>query len=60
MAVKSKMSEAIVDEILNELGSRKGFNHWWDDIDEDIQGEIEEALISAVIRVLNKGDKHWQ
>lgn len=33
-----------VKKILNMLNDRKGFDGWWDDIDEEIQNEIAEEI----------------
>jgi len=38
----------LVERIFHELESRKGFDHWWDNIDEMIQNEIFNALIAVV------------
>ena len=39
------MATDIVEAILNELRGRKGFDWWWDDLEEDIKQEIRESLI---------------
>ena len=46
-----KAQEA-VDKILDDLTSRKGLRHEWDDIDEDIQKEITEEWISIVMSAM--------
>lgn len=33
-----------VEEILDELYGRSGFDHWWDNIDSSIQQEVKNAL----------------
>ena len=42
----------IVTAILDELQGRGGFDHWWDDIDEEIQEEITNSLILTVQAVM--------
>ena len=42
----------IAAAVLSELEGRKGFDWWWDDLDEDIQQEIREALTERVAAVL--------
>jgi hypothetical protein len=43
----------IVEAIIKELNGRGGFDHWWGNIDEDIQDEIIESLIN--ILPINEG-----
>ncbi|GAA0196928.1 MULTISPECIES: hypothetical protein [Bacillati] len=38
------LEQAIVDE----LYARRGFDYWWDDIDEDVREEILEALAETI------------
>lgn len=38
----------IYTAVFEELESRKGFNWWWDDLDEDIQDDIVEAVVAAI------------
>jgi len=45
-------AKAIVDDVFKDLRTRKGFNWWWDDIDEDIQDEIRSDLHDVVFRHL--------
>lgn len=47
------MSTEIVMAILEELRSRKGFDWWWNDLDEGIQREIREELMVIVDRKLD-------
>lgn len=41
-------------EIMDSLYNRKGFDDWWDNIGEDIEGEIENELFEIIDRRLNK------
>ncbi len=38
------MEKEIVNEIIDALCNRGGFDSWWENIDEDIQNEIKEEL----------------
>lgn len=38
----------LIDNILEELNSRGGFDDWWCNIDEDIQEEIIENLVNIL------------
>jgi hypothetical protein len=49
--VKKVKAKQVVEVVLNELGGRGGFDHWWDNIDEDIQDEIREKLVKLVMEV---------
>ena len=42
------LSKTIVDAILTDLKDRKGFDHWFGNIDKAIQKEIKRALRKAV------------
>ena len=42
----------IIDSILRELKDRKGFGHWWDNIPEEDQIEIEQDLAQIVENAL--------
>jgi len=43
------MSELeLVEKLLSELGSRGGFDGWWDFIDEDTQEEIKDNLVNII------------
>lgn len=37
-----------VDLIIRELKARSGFDSWWDSVDDDIQEEIRQSLISIL------------
>ncbi len=57
--ITKKLSEKIRDKVLEALGDRKGFDYWWDELDEDIQDEISGYLDQAIQEVLDdnlKGD----
>jgi len=41
-------AEKIVNNIMDELEGRKGFNHWYWDIEPDIKDELIQKLISIV------------
>ena len=43
-----------VSEILDVLYSRKGFDNWWSNLDDDIEKEIENELKDIIERRLNK------
>jgi hypothetical protein len=60
------MEKEIVNEIIDFLNNRKGFDDWWGDIDDDIKNEIKQELENIVkskqIKVLNNLDdkiKSW-
>ncbi len=42
------MEKQIVEEIIDFLRDRGGFDHWWDGIDEETQEEIKEGLEEIV------------
>lgn len=41
-------ADAIVTDVMEELNGRGGFDHWWGNIDPDIQKEIGEDLRTLV------------
>ena len=41
-------AENIVSKVLDALNDRGGFDGWWGGIDDDIQQEIIEELVSIV------------
>lgn len=43
-----RLASRIVETVLREFSSRKGFDWWWEDIDEDVQQEIREALTALI------------
>ena len=48
--VTEKLAYVIVDNILQELLGRSGFDDWWDDIDYDIQDEIMNELAKIIVK----------
>jgi len=42
------MEKEIVNEIIDALCDRGGFDGWWGNIDEDIQNEIKEELVNII------------
>lgn len=48
----SELAKVIVDEILTTLNQRKGFDWWWDPLDEEIQQEIYNLMVSDVDRFI--------
>ena len=48
----SSLPQRLVQEVFTELYSRKGFDHFWDDIDRDIQQEIIDSCTHRVVDVL--------
>jgi hypothetical protein len=55
------LAERIVFRVMDELNGRSGFDHWWSNIDADIQNEILNDLHQTVERELNKkGQPHEQ
>jgi hypothetical protein len=42
------MSDALAQAVLDVLRQRKGFDHWWDHIDADIQREILEEIATLL------------
>jgi hypothetical protein len=46
------LASTIVKVVLDELESRAGFDHWWDDIDADVQEEISDELKLKVLALL--------
>ena len=46
------LASTIVNAVLMELEGRKGFDWWWDDLDEDIRQEITDELKLKVLALL--------
>ena len=42
------LAEMIVDQVLDELQRRAGFDGWWDGIDLDTKADIRSVLASKV------------
>jgi hypothetical protein len=38
----------LVDVVLKNLADRSGFDHWWDDLDVDVQLDIINSLEAAL------------
>lgn len=51
------LAEMIVDSILGDMDDRKGFDHWWHGIDEEIQEEIKEDLEAKVEKILKANSR---
>lgn len=48
MASDREAVERAADAALRVLEDRKGFDWWWDDLDEELQQEIRAAIIEAI------------
>jgi hypothetical protein len=48
------MFEEATMNALAVLQSKKGFNWWWDDIDEDIQADIFADMVEAIRTIILK------
>ena len=48
----SNNAQRIIKKVFDDLYDRGGFDHWWDDIDSDIQQEILGALVRHVETIL--------
>lgn len=46
-------AERIVFRVMDALGDRSGFDHWWYNIDADIRNDILDELCQAVESELN-------
>ncbi len=46
------------DVIIDELLKRGGFDAWWEQIDEEIQLEIKDALNRVVVKKMNADVNH--
>ena len=44
----------VVDVVLKTLADRSGFDHWWDDLNADVQLDIIEKLESKVGALLER------
>lgn len=42
------MESQLVDKIIAILWNRKGFDDWWDNVEEEFQQEIREALNAEI------------
>ena len=41
-------NDEIETKVIDELRNRKGFRHWWDDIDEETQQDILSCIASRI------------
>ena len=48
----NKKAQRIVGAVLEDLKSRKGFDWWWDGIDNETKEEIESELHTVVMAEL--------
>jgi hypothetical protein len=44
----AELSRRIVCLVINNLNSRKGFDWWWHDVDDETKLELMESLIEQV------------
>jgi hypothetical protein len=49
----SQLAENIVQATLKELNGRKGFDDWWDYLDDETIDELTQALVDVVDQELN-------
>ena len=47
---KVTLAKSVTQLILSDLKSRRGFNHWWNVIDEDIKDEIYDSIIELIYK----------
>jgi hypothetical protein len=47
-------SEQLVIKILDFFSNRKGFDYWFQDLDEEIQNDIRECLAEVIAKELEK------
>lgn len=41
-------SDELAFDIINTLGGRRGFSAWWESLDEDIQEEIMDEIVTTL------------
>ncbi len=46
------LAQQIVETVLDDLYGRKGFDGWWDNLDDEVTKEIHEVLARQVTQVL--------
>ena len=51
------LAERIVYEIINNFYSRKGFDDFWDDVDDDILNELIDDQVKMVSSIIEEHDK---
>lgn len=49
---KKPIETRLVDAVIGELEDRKGFDHWWHEMDDEIKDEIVEALEDKVRKII--------
>ncbi len=52
----NKKAKNIVKKLIEDLTDRCGFDHQWDETDEEIQKEIKKIWIGIIKEELLKGD----
>lgn len=45
----------VVDAVIDALADRSGFDHWWDNLPEEIRDDVVSELEQAVTCVLARG-----
>jgi hypothetical protein len=54
----SDRARAAAEAVLRDLCDRSGFDHWWGEIDHDIQQEIRDDLAAVIEKAYDiKGDQ---
>lgn len=53
-ATKVELAETLVAVALNFLSSRKGFDHWWFNLEEEISKELEAEFVVAMTSALEE------
>lgn len=48
MTKGSDRAKAAAEAVLHELNDRSGFDHWWGNIDGDVQEEIRDELAKVI------------
>ena len=52
MNQRERDARLIVEIVLERLARRKGFDHWWDDLDDEIREDIQEDCRRVVVVAL--------
>lgn len=50
------LAEELVGAVLDDLRDRRGFEAWWDEIDDDVQAELRDDLASIMRKSLAERD----
>jgi len=58
MTERDDIARAIVQAIIDDLIDRRGLNHAWWSIDDDIRDEIKATWTEKARAVLDAGDSH--